>query len=295
MTISFRTPPRQSSSVPASDTSDFLQQAELFNNGHDGSVTSSVGHRPHQPGCAISSSAGLRTPLTARHVHGQRRHDQLQPRANRSTRPDQRDQRQQIRCQRGLRHLQTISSSSVPAQRGPQIHHGRGRNGQHRHGAAADHQPTASSSVGQPTLFSDQRRGRRARAIHEYPDLAASSAFTGRQLHRHGHRRHAAHRSRRMSPPSANAINAFVSTYNTTQGLDRHRHLRQSRPTRPRTGPLATDSNLTFLAPQLRESDQRLRSTTASADSHAQRPGRQHQRQRQHPDRRRRRPSCRMR
>jgi flagellar hook-associated protein 2 len=228
----------------AADTSDFLQQAELFNTGTT-SVTSSVGLGRIDPDADLSS-AGLRTAVTpgtftingisVNYSAGESLNDLISS-INSSAAG--------VTATYDTYDDQMVLSSS---QRGPQsitVADGTGNL------ATALRLTTSDSqlSVGQATLFSVNGGATRQ---------SDSSVLTSSQLGIAGvnFTATATGSTQLTVAPDVNtignAINAFVTAYNSTQGLiasDMYVDPTDS----TQDGPLATDSNLTFLAPQLRE------------------------------------------
>jgi flagellar hook-associated protein 2 len=228
----------------AADTSDFLQQAELFNNGTS-SVTSSVGLGRVDPDTDLTT-AGLRTAVTPgtftvngvsiNYTAGQSLNDLI---SNINT------SAAGVTATYDTYDDQLVLSSN---QRGPQsitVADGTGNL------ATALRLGTSDSqlSVGQPTLFSVNGGATRQ---------SDTSILTSSQLGVTGvnFTATATGDTQVTVAPDvdtiANAINAFVSAYNTAQGtIAADTYVDPSDPTQD--GLLATDSNLTFLAPQLRE------------------------------------------
>jgi flagellar hook-associated protein 2 len=228
----------------ASDTSDFLQQTELFNNGTS-SVTSSVGIGRIDP-TADLTTAGLRTAVTPgtftingvpiTYSSGQSL-DDLMNSINSSSAG--------VTATYDTYDDQMVLTSN---QRGPQsitVADGTGN-------LATALRLTSSDSdlnVGQATLFSVNGGATRQ---------SDSNILTSNQLGVTGltFTATATGSTQVTVAPDvttiANAINAFVAQYNTTQttiGTDMYVNPSDS----DQDGVLATDSNLTFLAPELRE------------------------------------------
>jgi flagellar hook-associated protein 2 len=228
----------------AADTSDFLQQAELFNNGTT-SVTSSVGLGRINPSTDLST-AGLRTAVTPgtftingisiNYTAGGSLNDLISS-INKSAAG--------VTATYDTYDDQLVLSSN---QRGPQsitVADGTGNL------ATAMRLTTSDSqlSVGQATLFSVNGGATRQ---------SDSNIITSSQLGIAGvnFTATATGSTQVTIAPDVttigNAINAFVSAYNSTQSListDMYVNPTNS----AQDGVLANDSNLTFLAPELRE------------------------------------------
>jgi len=238
----------------ASDTSDFLQQAELFNNSST-SVTSAVGIGRIDPDADLAS-AGLRTALTPgtftvngvsiTYNSGESLNDLISS-INGSAAG--------VTATYDTYDDQMVLSSN---QRGPQtitVADGTGNI------ATALRLTTSDSqlNVGQPTLFSVNGGATRQ---------SDSNILTSAQLGISGVNLTATATGDTevtIAPDVttiANAINTFVAAYNATQtlvGQDTYVDPSDS----SQDGLLATDSNLTFLAPQLRQmTDQSINSTS---------------------------------
>ena len=228
----------------ASDTSDFLQQAELFNNGTTG-VTSSVGLGRISPDADLAT-AGLRTALTPgtftingvsiNYSAGESLNDLISSINGSSS---------GVTAVYDTYEDQLVLSSS---QRGPQtitVADGTGNIASALRLTSGD----SDLSVGQPTLFSVNGGASRQ---------SDSNILTSSQLGIPGvnFTATATGDTQVTVAPDvttiANAINAFVSAYNSTQGtIAADTYVDTGDATQD--GPLANDSNLTFLAPQLRE------------------------------------------
>lgn len=228
----------------AADTSDFLQQAELFNNGTT-SVTSSIGLGRINPDADLTT-AGLRTPVTPgtftingvtiNYTAGASLND-LISNINSSSAG--------VTATYDTYDDQLVLSSN---QRGPQsitVADGTGNLATALRLGSSDSQ----LSVGKPTLFSVN-----GGAVRQ----SDTNILTSSQLGISGVNFTATatgDTELTVAPDVdtiANAINAFVSAYNTAQGtIAADTYVNPSDPTQD--GVLATDSNLTFLAPQLRQ------------------------------------------
>ena len=238
-----------------SDTSDFLQQAQLFNNGSD-SVTSSIGIGRVDP-TADLTTAGLRTNLTSgtytvngvsiNYTAGESLDDVI---------GDINSSGAGVTASYDSYDDQIVLTSS---QRGPQsITVADGTSNL----ASALRLSTSDSTLtaGQPTLFtvngSSTVRESNSNVISAsalgIPGVTFPATGTGdTQL--------------TVAPDVttiANAINAFVTQYNSTQNvIAQYTSIDTSDTTQ--NGALATDTNLTFLAPQLRSVTSGSMSNTA--------------------------------
>jgi flagellar hook-associated protein 2 len=228
----------------ASDTSDFLQQAELFNNGTT-SVTSSIGMGRIDPNADLST-AGLRTALTPgtftingvpiTYSAGQSLNDLISSIDGSSA---------GVTATYDTYDDQLVLSSN---QRGPQsitVADGTGNLATALRLSSSDSQ----LSVGKPTLFSVN--GGAVRQSDSNILTSAQLGITGVNF-----TATATGDTQVTIAPDvttiANAINAFVAAYNsaqTTVGTDTYVDTSDT----ANNGPLATDTNLTFLAPELRQ------------------------------------------
>jgi flagellar hook-associated protein 2 len=226
------------------DTSDFLQQAELFNNG-TGSVASLVG-LGRVNGDTDLASAGLRTPITdgtfaingvsINYTSGETLNDVISA-INSSAAG--------VSASYDSYEDQLVLSATA---RGPQsvtVADGTGNL------AAALRLTTGDSTtqVGQPTLFTVNGSST-VRQSDSNILTAAQMGLTGVNF-----TATATGSTELTVAPDvttiASAINAFVTAYNSAQSLlASDIHVDTNDPTQD--GPLATDTNLTFLATQLR-------------------------------------------
>jgi len=237
-----------------SDTSDFLQQAELFNNGTT-SVTSSVGMGRIDPDADIST-AGLRTTPTAgtytvngisiTYTAGESLNDVMSDINNSAA---------GVTASYDTYDDQIVLSSST---RGPQsITVADGTSNM----ATALRLTTSDSSlnVGKPTTYTVNGGATRqvdSNIIDSAQLGVAGLSFTAT----------ATGETQVTVAPDvttiAAAINTFVAAYNSTQEListDTYVDPTDS----TQDGPLATDTNITFLAPELRQmTDQSINNTS---------------------------------
>ncbi len=232
----------------SADTSDFLQQARLFNNGAD-TVSSTTGLGRIDP-TADLATAGLRTPLTAGTftINGvsitYNSGDSLNTLISNIN-----SSGAGVTAVYDTYEDQMVLSSK---QSGPQnitVADGTGN-------IATALRLTSSDSqlqVGKPTLFtvgnSNTVRQSNSNVISGSALNAPGVTFTATG---------AGATQITVAPDVttiANALNAFVSQYNSTQSLINTDTQKSASGTSGTTqsGPLATDMNFTFLAPQLRE------------------------------------------
>jgi flagellar hook-associated protein 2 len=238
----------------AADTSDFLQQAELFNNGGT-SVTSSVGIGRIDPNADLAS-AGVRTALTPgtftvngisiTYNSGESLNDLISS-INSSAAG--------VTATYDTYDDQMVLSSNT---RGPQsitVADGTGNI------ATALRLTTSDSQlgVGKPTLFSVN--GGATRQSDSNILTSAQLGITGLNF-----TATATGDTQVTVAPDvttiANAINTFVAAYNATQtlvGQDTYVDISDS----AQNGILASDTNLTFLAPQLRQMTDQANSSSS--------------------------------
>jgi flagellar hook-associated protein 2 len=246
----------------SADTSDFLQQAQLFNNGTD-AVTSSTGLGRIDPSADLAT-AGLRTPLTAGTftINGvpitYNSGDSLNTLISNIN-----SSGAGVTASYDAYEDQMVLTSN---QSGPQsitVADGTGN-------IAAALRLTSSDSQmqeGKPTLFtlgnSTTVRESNSNVINGTELGAAGVTFTATGTG-----------TTQITVAAdvttiAAAINAFVAQYNTTQeliGTDTSENTSAATSTSDtvQSGPLASDMNFTFLAPQLREVTSGEVSTTAT-------------------------------
>jgi flagellar hook-associated protein 2 len=227
-----------------SDTSDFLQQAELFNNG-TGSVTSSVG-LGRVDGDTDLASAGLRTPITdgtftvngvsINYTAGETLNDVISSINSSSA---------GVSASYDSYEDQLVLSATS---RGPQsitVADGTGNLATALRLTTSD----SSTQVGQPTLFTVNGSST-VRQSDSNILTAAQMGLTGVNF-----TATATGDTQVTVAPDvttiANAINSFVTAYNSAQSLiasDMYIDTNDA----TQDGPLASDTNLTFLASQLR-------------------------------------------
>jgi flagellar hook-associated protein 2 len=237
-----------------SDTSDFLQQAELFNNG-TGSVTSSVG-LGRVDGDTDLASAGLRTPVTAgtftvngvsiNYTAGETLNDVISSINSSSA---------GVSASYDSYEDQVVLTATS---RGPQsitVADGTGNLATALRLTTSD----STAQTGQPTLFTVNGSST-VRQSDSNILTAAQLGLTGVNFTATA----TGDTEITVAPDVttiANTINAFVTAYNSAQSLiASDMAVDASDPTQD--GPLATDTNLTFLSSQLRAMTDGSTSTT---------------------------------
>ena len=211
-------------------------------------MTSTVGHGPDR---------SERRPDHGRPAHRGDRRARSRSTACRSTtargrvaqRPDQQHQQQQRGRHGDLRYLRRPAGAELEPARAA-IHHGRRRDGQPRDGVAARHQrqPAVRWASRHCSRSTAAPRGRATRNVLDQQPAGRLRA----ELHRD--RRRAARKSPSRPTSPRSPTRSTRSSPSTTRRRRSSRRDMYVNPTdSTQDGPLANDSNLTFLAPELRQ------------------------------------------